>query len=141
VPVYGVAMADWDDVRRHALALPVTEERTTGRGLLEWRVQGKSFVFERPLRQADLAVLRGDAPDGRVLGAHVPDLVAKEALVADASGLYFTTPHFDGYAIVLVQLDRIPPDELEELVVDAWFARAPKRVAATFLDQTDRPSS
>jgi hypothetical protein len=50
--------------------------------------------------------------------------------VADASGLYFTAPHFDGYAIVLVELDRIPPDELEELVVDAWFARTPKRVAA-----------
>jgi hypothetical protein len=68
-PAYGVAVADWDDVRRRALALPVTEERTTGSGLLEWRVQGKSFVFERPLRQADLTVLGGDAPAGPVLAA------------------------------------------------------------------------
>jgi hypothetical protein len=55
-------------------------------------------------------------------------------LLADDPGVYFTTPHFDGYAAVLVRLDVIASDELEELVVEAWLASAPKRVAKEFID-------
>jgi hypothetical protein len=58
--------------------------------------------------------------------------MAKEALVADGPDIYFTTPHFDGYAAVLVRLERIPLDELRELIVDAWLTRAPKRLAGSF---------
>ena len=65
----------------------------------------------------------------------MPDVGVKEALIADDPDVYFTIPHFDGYPAVLVRLDRIDVAELEELVVEAWLARAPARLAATFTAQ------
>jgi hypothetical protein len=127
-------MATWDDVRRLALALPETAEQASYGGAPSWTVRGKGFVWDRPLRRADRAALGAAAPDGPVLGAHVPDLGAKEALLAAERELFFTTPHFDGYPAVLVRLDRISVGELEELVVEAWLARAPKRLAKAYLD-------
>jgi hypothetical protein len=129
-----LAMATWDDVHRLALRLPRAEERSARDGLLDWRVKDKSFAWERPLRKADLQALGDAAPDGPVLAARVPDLGAKQALLGDDGGVYFTTPHFDGYPAVLVRLDRIALDELEELLVEAWLCRAPKRLAAEYLD-------
>nr|WP_246477596.1 hypothetical protein [Actinokineospora xionganensis] len=78
------------------------------------------------MRRADLAALGDDAPDGPVLGASVADVGVKAALIADDPDVFFTTPHFDGYAAVLVRLDKITVDELEELTVEAWLAKAPK---------------
>jgi hypothetical protein len=126
-------VATWDDVRRLALALPETAEKASYGGAPSWTVKGKGFVWDRPLGRADRAHLGDAAPDGPVLGAHVPDVGAKEALIADDGCVYFTIPHFDGYPAVLVRLDRIDVAELEELVVEAWLARAPKRLAAAFL--------
>ncbi|RZU76488.1 hypothetical protein EV384_5148 [Micromonospora kangleipakensis] len=125
-------MATWDDVRRIALALPETTERGSHDDLPAWRVRDKLFVWERPLRRGDLAALGDAAPDGPILGARVPDLGAKEALLAEDPAVYLTTPHFDGYPAVLVRLDRIGVEELTELVTEAWYARAPKRLAAQF---------
>jgi hypothetical protein len=125
-------MATWDDVGRIALGLPETSERPS-HGNTSWRVRDKSFVWERPLRPADLRALGDAAPDGPILGARVEHLGAKEALIADDPGVYFTTPHFDGYAAVLVRLDEIAVDELEELIVDAWLCQAPKRLARQYL--------
>lgn len=124
-------MATWDDVRRLALALPGTSERLS-RGHAQWRVADKLFVWERPLRRSDLAALGDGAPGGPILGARVEHLLAKEALLADDPDVYFTTPHFDGYPAVLVQLDRIDEANLEEVVVEAWLCRAPKRLAAGY---------
>jgi hypothetical protein len=125
-------MASWDDVRRLALALPeVTESPTHGNP--DWRVRDKSFAWERPLRKADVIALGDSAPDGEILGARVPDEGAKLALIADDPSVYFTTPHFTGYPAILVQLARISPADLEELIVEAWLARAPKRLAAAYL--------
>jgi hypothetical protein len=129
-------MATWDDVRRLALELPETAE-VTSRGHAQWRVKDKLFVWERPLRNADRAALGADAPEGEVLGARVEHLVAKEALLADAPEIYFTTPHFEGYPAVLVRLDVIDLEELRELVVEAWLNRAPKRLVTAFLDAED----
>jgi hypothetical protein len=126
-------VADWDDVRRIALALPETSERMS-RELRQWVVKDKLFVWERPLRRSDLRALGADAPDGPILGARVEHLVAKEAVLADDPSVYFTTPHFDGYPAVLVQLERISVTELEELIAEAWLARAPKRLAKAYLD-------
>lgn len=129
-------MATWDDVSRIASALPeVTEDES--RGLVSWRVKNKLFAWERPLRKSDLKALGDAAPDGPILGAWVPDEGAKEALIADQPDVYFTTPHFNGYAIVLVQLEAIEADELGELVVEAWLQRAPKRVAEAYLATLD----
>jgi hypothetical protein len=125
-------MATWDDVRRLALALPETSERLS-RGNVQWRVKEKLFVWERPLRNTDLAALGDAAPEGPILGARVEHLVAKDALVADPSGVYFTTPHFDGYPAILVQLDMIAVADLEEVTVEAWLARAPAKLAQAYL--------
>jgi hypothetical protein len=122
-------MATWDDVRRIALALPEVSERDGP----QWRVRDKLFLWSRPLRARDLDELGDDAPAGPILGARVPDEGAKLALVGDEPTIYFTTSHFDGYPAVLVQLDDIGVDELAELAVDAWLARAPKRLAQQFL--------
>lgn len=125
-------MATWDDVRRLALGLPETSERES-RGHSQWRVKDKLFVWERPLRASDLEALGDSAPEGPILGARVEHLVAKEALIADASGVYFTTPHFDGYPAILVQLQKISVPDLEEVTVEAWLARAPAKLAKTYL--------
>ncbi len=73
-------------------------------------------------------------PAGPILGARVEHLGIKEALIAEGPEVYFTTPHFDGYPAVLVRLDAIAADDLEEVIVDAWFARAPKRLAQEYAD-------
>ncbi len=125
-------MAAWDDVRRMALALPETSESISG-GRRQWRVRGKFFVWERPLRRSDLDALGREAPSGPVLGARVEHLGAKEALLANDPGVYFTTPHFDGYPVILVRLERISLEGLHEVVVEAWLARAPKRLAKAYL--------
>jgi hypothetical protein len=126
-------VAGWEDVRRLALALPETEERLS-RELRQWRVKERGFVWERPLRRADLEALGAAAPEGPILGVRVEHLGAKEALLADEPGVFFTTPHFDGYPSVLVRLDRIGVEELGEVIVEAWLTRAPKRLAQAYLD-------
>jgi hypothetical protein len=126
-------MATWDDVRRIALALPETSERSS-RELRQWRVKDKLFTWERPLRRADREALGDSAPEGPILGVRVEHLGAKEALLASDPGVFFTTPHFDGYAAVLVRLDRIDLDELEDVIVEAWITRAPKRLAQAYVD-------
>lgn len=127
-------MADWDDVRRIALALPETDEHRS-RGDVHWRVREKLFAWERPLRRTDLAALGDAAPEGPILGVRVEHLGAKEALLADEPELCFATPHFDGYPAVLVRLERIPVAELEELIAEAWLCRAPRRLAREWLDR------
>ncbi|HEX4484591.1 MAG TPA: MmcQ/YjbR family DNA-binding protein [Solirubrobacteraceae bacterium] len=125
-------MAGWDDVQRLALALPETDERVS-REKRQWRVKDKLFVWERPLRPKEVAELGDDAPDGPILGARVEHLGAKQALIEDDSRVYFTTSHFEGYAAILVRLERIALDELEEVVTETWLARAPKRLVDIFL--------
>lgn len=126
------SVATWDDVRRIALGLPGTTERTS-RDQDQWRVGDKLFVWERPLRASDLAALGDAAPEGPILGARVPDLGAKDALIAAEPAVYLTTPHFDGYPAVLVRLDAITVPGLTELIVEAWLARAPRRLAREYL--------
>jgi hypothetical protein len=131
-------MAGWDDVRQIALGLPETEERIS-REARQWRVKAKGFVWERPLRRADLEALGERAPSGPILGARVEHVGAKEALLADNPAVYFTTPHFDGYPAILVCLDAIAVAELEELIVEAWLVQAPKRLAAAWLAERRAP--
>jgi hypothetical protein len=128
-------VATWDDVRRIALALPETSEAVSWEHA-HWRVKDKGFVWERPLRRSDLEALGDAAPEGPILGARVEHLVAKEALLADDPNVFFTTPHFDGFPAVLVRLDEISVDDLEEVIVEAWLCRAPKRLAQAYLEQS-----
>jgi hypothetical protein len=128
-------MATWDDVRRIALDLPETEERLS-RDLRQWRVKDKLFVWERPLRRSDLEALGDTAPTGPILGARVEHLGAKEALISDDPSIFFTTPHFNGYPAILARLDQMTIEDLEEVITEAWLARAPKRLAQAYLDSS-----
>jgi len=128
-------MARWEDVKRIALALPRASERLSD-GRRQWRVGEALFAWERPLREKEVAEV-GDLADGPIVAARVEHLVAKEALLADDPRVYFTTRHFDGYPAILARLDRIAVADLEELVTEAWLARAPKRLAGAYLAERD----
>jgi hypothetical protein len=81
---------------------------------------------------------RDAAPDGPILGVRVADVGVKEALPAEDPGVYFTTPHFDGYPAILVKLPAIAVPDLAELLEEAWLTQAPKRLAAAYL--ADHPA-
>ena len=132
-------MATWKNVSRLALSLPQAEEGTTYGGNRAWTVRKKMFAWERPLRKSDLAALGDAAPGGPILGAKVEHLIAKEAFLADESGVFFTTPHFDGHPSVLIRLPDIGIELLEEVVTEAWLACAPKRLVRDFLAERGEP--
>ena len=121
-------MIGWDEVRELALSFPDTSEHVSW-GAAHWRVHGRGFVWERPLRKADLEHLGIAEQEGPVLGARVDDEAVKFALVEEDPSVFFTTPHFDGFPAVLVRLDRISRRRLEEVAADAFLAVAPKRAA------------
>ena len=126
-------MATWDDVARLALALPETAE-STSYGNVAWKVKGKLFIWERPLGKSDLKALGDDAPpEGPILGAYVEDLGEKEAVLAADPRALFTIPHFKDFPAVLVLLDLVSVPRLEEVVVEAWLARAPARLVRDYL--------
>jgi hypothetical protein len=116
-------MADADDVRRLALALPgVTEIDSDG---FDFRVGGRGFVWSYPERQpgrprrirTDIAVL------------YVGDEAEKQALLLGEPELFFTAPGYDGWPLVMVRLARVDAGRLAELVTDAWRMRAPADLA------------
>lgn len=125
-------MATWNDVARIVGALPLTAEPSPH----DWRVGKKLVAWERPLRKSDreaLTQIGWEPPDGDILGVRVSDEGVKFALIADQPGVYFSTPHFDGYPAVLVKLAEIEVLELEELIIEAWLTQAPKRLVQEFL--------
>src|SRR5262245_37379877 len=123
-------VATWADVRAIVRALPETAEASPR----QWRVKGKLLAWERPLRRADFEALGKHAPTGDILGAFVPDLNTKEALLGARPRVYFTTPHFDGYPAVLVRLAVIGRAELRQLIAEAWLHRAPVRAKRAYLE-------
>ncbi|MFI6319203.1 MmcQ/YjbR family DNA-binding protein [Nonomuraea sp. NPDC050556] len=108
-------MVTLDDVRRAALALPETSEKLMY-GTPAFYVRAKWFARMRE--------------EGDVLVVPVASEEHKHELVAAEPGIFFTLPHYDGYASVLVRLQEIGADELGELLTDAWRLRAPKRLQA-----------
>ncbi len=126
-------MASLEDARSLALALPETSERLS-RGRCQWRVRDKLFVWERPLRPREVEALGDAAPDGPILGARVEHLGVKQGLLEEEPDVFFTTPHFEDYPAILVRLQQIDAAQLEEIVTEAWLARAPASVAKAFLE-------
>ena len=130
-------MRDLDEL---ALAMPEATKETSDDGRPTYLVHGKMFCFHRGLRPDAVDQDTGERLDD-VLVFRVEDLDAKELVLADPRGVFFTTPHFDGYAAVLIripdlaQLDR---DELRDAVVDAWLTRAQKRVAKAWLSEHEQ---
>ncbi|MGA3253898.1 MAG: MmcQ/YjbR family DNA-binding protein [Mycobacterium sp.] len=129
-------MATWEDVARIVGGLPLTAEQSPH----DWRVGKKLVAWERPMRPSDReALARGgsEPPEGDILGVRVSDEGVKFALIGDEPGVYFTTPHFDGYPAVLVNLAEIAVGDLEELITEAWLTQAPKKLVQEF--QADLP--
>ena len=110
-------MPTWDDVVAIATRLPGVE-LTTSYGTPSLKVAG-GFMCR----------LRTD-PDALVL--RVVDLGEREALLQGQPEAFFTTPHYDGHPAVLVRLEAVDPEELAELLEEAWRLRAPKRVIAAY---------
>jgi hypothetical protein len=126
-------MATWRDVRRIALALPGTSEDYSSGGHAYWMVGKKSFAWERPWRKADFDALGDKAPAGPILGVRTADLEMKDVLLASDPRVFFTTPHFEGYPAVLIQLGKISTEKLKDVLVEAWLGRAPKRSVTAYL--------
>ena len=134
------AVATMKDLDRLALAMPeATKEVEDGRPT--YKVHGKMFCFHRGRRPDAVDPETGERLDD-VLAFRVADLGVKEMLVGDARGIYFTTPHWNGYAAVLMRirdLDRLDRDELRDLVEEAWLTRAQKRLAKAWLAERGEP--
>lgn len=127
-------LADLDDL---ALSLPHATKELSDDGRPSYLVHGKFFCFHRSRRRDAVDPETGERLDD-VLVFRVEDLGVKELMLADDRGVFFTTPHFDGYAAVLMRipdLARIEREELRDVVVEAWLTRAQKRVAKAWLSE------
>jgi hypothetical protein len=116
-------MADADDVRRLALSLPHVEEIDSDG--FDFRVGGKGFVWSYPERQpGQRRVIRTD-----VAVLYVGDEAEKQALLLGEPRIFFTTPGYDGWPLVMLRLAEVDFDRLTELVTDAWRMRAARELA------------
>jgi hypothetical protein len=125
-------MADLDEL---ALALPQATKELSDDGRPSYLVHGKLFCCHRGRRPDAVDARTGERLDD-VLMFRVADLGVKELLVSEDRGVFFTTPHFDGYPAVLLRipdLARLDREELQDLVAEAWLTRAQKRVAKAWL--------
>jgi hypothetical protein len=112
-----VPVLSWDDVVTIASGLPEVEQ-STSYGTPSLKVKGKSF-----------ARLRTEAEGGLVLMCQLDE---KEALLASGDPAFYTTPHYDGYGAILVDLEKVSRQQLTELIEDAWRERAPVRLRKAF---------
>ncbi|SNS57257.1 MmcQ/YjbR family DNA-binding protein [Rhodococcoides kyotonense] len=106
-------MSTENDVRRLALALPEVTERPCY-GTPAFYVAGKIFarVHDEP---GVLVCWRASLDD-------------REALIHADPEKFFTTDHYAGHSSVLVRLAQVDPEELSELLAEAWESRASARL-------------
>jgi hypothetical protein len=132
------AVATMKDLDKLALAMPdATKEVEDGRPT--YKVHDKMFCFHRRRRKDAVDPATGEQLDD-VLVFRVADLDVKEMLVSDARGVYFTTPHWNGYSAVLIRirdLEQLDRDEVRDLVEEAWLTRAQKRLAKEYLAERE----
>jgi hypothetical protein len=127
-------MADLDEL---ALAMPQATKEVSDDGRPAYFVHGKLFCFHRNRRPDAVDPETGERL-ADVLMFRVADLGEKEIMLADERGVFFTTPHFNGYPAVLMRIPdlvRIDREELRDLVGEAWLTRAQKRVAKAWLEE------
>ena len=126
---YRTGVASFDDVAALAAELP---EVTVGErhGNRTWFVAGKAFAWERPFSKADIRRFGDERPpEGPILAVSVEDLSEKEAVLAAHPDSFFTIPHFNGFAAILIKLTQASETELREALTDGWLAVAPPALA------------
>jgi hypothetical protein len=125
-------MARIEDVVQLTASLPEVTEGAR-HGNRTWFVGGKAFAWERPFSKADLRRFGDETPPtGPILAVSVEDLIEKEAVLAANPKAFFTIPHFDGYAAILIRLDQVTKKALKDALVDGWLAVAPERLVETY---------
>lgn len=131
-------MVSVEDAARLVMALPeVTEGERHGNRT--WYVGGKGFAWERPFSKADLRRFGDETPpEGPIVAVRVEDLSEKEAVLEANPDAFFTIPHLDGYAAVLIRLDVVSEAALQEAIVDGWLACTPRKLAEAYLER-ERP--
>jgi hypothetical protein len=123
------------DLDQLALALPQVTKQVSEDGRPAYQVDGKTFCFHRTQRPDAVDPKTGERMDD-VLVFWVDSLEEKDLILADARGIFFTTPHWNGYKAVLTRIPRLKElrkAELREFVEEAWLSRAPKRLAKSWL--------
>jgi hypothetical protein len=127
-------VASLADVTDAISALPEVSEGDR-HGHRTWFVGGKAFAWERPFSKADIRRFGAQTPPAEpILAVRVDDLGEKEAVLAAGHAGFFTIPHFDGFAAVLIELDRAAPDTVRDALTDGYLACAPAPLAERFLD-------
>ncbi|WP_262283961.1 MmcQ/YjbR family DNA-binding protein [Micromonospora sp. MA102] len=127
-------MADADDIRHLALALPhVVEIDSDG---FDFRVANKGFAWSYPERRPGMA--RRIRTDIAVL--YVGDEAEKQALLLGEPEVFFTTSAYDGLPLVMLRMAQVSVDRLKELVTDAWRMRAPESLVGDLDDGSGDPS-
>ena len=111
-------MVSYDDVRSAALDLPGAFEKESYGGQPSWRTKPRMFAWIR------------DEPEALVVW--VESVEDKAALIESDPGTFFTIPHYDGQAIVLVRLATVDADEARELITDSWRLRSAKALVNKF---------
>jgi len=122
-------MADLDEL---ALSLPQATKELSDDRRPCYRVHGKMFILHRSRRPDAVDSDSGERMDD-VLMFRVADLDVKDLLLADERGLFFTTPHFNGYPAVLIHLKRVRKKALREAIFDGWLACAPPRLTNKYV--------
>src|SRR5215212_4812023 len=131
-------MVRLEEVARMALELPEAPEGER-HGNRTWSVGKKAFAWERPFSKADLRRFGDETPpDGPIVAVTVEDLGEKEAVLASGTKGFFTIPHFDGYAALLIQLKAVPKRALREALEDGWLAVAPPGLAEELMASKTR---
>lgn len=99
-------------IRKTALALPGAYEQPSHEGRPSWRTKPRMFAWIRS--------------EPTALVVWVDSLDAKDALIATQPEVFFTTPHYDGYAIVLIRMSKISQKQARAALEESWRLRAPK---------------
>ncbi len=131
-------MADLDQL---AMAMPQTTKEVSDDGRPSYLVHGKMYCFHRGRRPDAIDPETGERMSD-VLMFRVADEGVKELFLSDGRGVFFTTPHFNGYPAILMRipaLAELDRQELADLVAESWLTRAQKRVAKAWLAEHAEP--
>jgi hypothetical protein len=129
-------MADLTDVRRIVAELPETstDEAGTSFSVMNRRQpKGLAWVW---MERVDPKKPR--KPNPEVLAIRVRDLEDKDRWLAFLPDACFTEPHYNGFPAVLVRLAAIAPNQLRDLLFEAWRCQAPAALVKRFDASTGR---